>query len=339
MRIAIITINQPSLDSGIRLFKYLQDDYSVELYSKDGLRHQFSKIKFYNKLDDILPNAWKAYDIIIPILAIGAVVRKIAPLLQNKSIDPAVVIINLNLDKVVPLLSGHLGGANLFAEILTKKLPNCINFISTATDQTNTLSFDTLAMQNNWQIQNLNKLANISNRLLNKLNVKVYTKRSIFNSIEKKDNIVYINKIELLDGNSVIIDPLIKSDCLVLRPKLSLGIGCNRNTSKEQLEEAYRLFLDQYDLKKTDIQNIGTFEAKSDEKGLVDFAKKNNLKIIFFKKEEINQLENKFSSSASTRFFGLKGVAEPSSILASIYKELIIKKQVYFKSITIAASI
>ncbi|HHB93544.1 MAG TPA: cobalamin biosynthesis protein, partial [Campylobacterales bacterium] len=41
----------------------------------------------------------------------------------------------------------------------------------------------------------------------------------------------------------------------------------------------------------------------------------------------------------STKFFGLKGVAEPSSVLASEYKELIIKKEVYFKSVTIAGAI
>ncbi len=52
----------------------------------------------------------KEYDAIIAILAVGAVVRKIAPLLKSKESDPAVLVINLKLDRVLPLLSGHLGG-------------------------------------------------------------------------------------------------------------------------------------------------------------------------------------------------------------------------------------
>ena len=54
---------------------------------------------------------------------------------------------------------------------------------------------------------------------------------------------------------------------------------------------------------------------------------------------DINSLENDFSKSASTKFFGLKGVAEPSAILSSKYKELIIKKEVYNTHVTIAGAI
>jgi len=59
----------------------------------------------------------------------------------------------------------------------------------------------------------------------------------------------------------------------------------------------------------------------------------------FYKKEAINALENSFSNSASTKFFGLKGVAEPSAVLVSEYQELIFRKEVYFKSVTVAGAI
>ena len=87
------------------------------------------------------------------------------------------------------------------------------------------------------------------------------------------------------------------------------------------------------------IKMISSFDAKADEKGLLNFVKNNNLNIEFFNKEDINSLENDFSDSASTKFFGLKGVAEPSAILSSTYKELVVEKNVYFKSITIACAV
>ena len=338
MKIAVVSINQPSLDSASKLLGYL-DGYEVDIYGKKDLKHNLKNLHLYHKLDDILPLAWKTYDAIICILAMGAVVRKIAPLLVDKATDPAVIVINLALDKIVPLLSGHLGGANELADTLASKIPNAINFISTATDQTNTLAFEMLAKKNGWKIENLKELANISNRLLNKQKVKVATYENIYNTISNKDNLKLVN-IDEVDKNSVIIDPLVKGEKnLLLKPKVYLGIGCNRDTSALEIQDALLMFLQKYNLDIQDIKSIASFEAKQDEAGLLEFAEKNNFEINFYKKDDINKLEYKFSKSASSKFFGLKGVAEPSAILASRYKELIIKKEVYNKKITIAGAI
>ena len=241
MKIAIITINQPSLNSAMELFTYLKDKYEVDIYGKKDLKHNFENLHIYNKLDDILPSAWITYDAIICILAMGAVVRKIAPLLVNKVSDPAVLVVNLALDKVVPLLSGHLGGANELADDLTKILPSCVNFISTATDQTNTLAFEMEAKKNGWGIENLKELANISNRLLNKLIVKVATYESIFESLSKKENLELIN-FDAIDENTVVISPNLESNNLTLKPKVYLGIGCNRDTTFKEIENGVKSF-------------------------------------------------------------------------------------------------
>ena len=337
MKIALVSINQPSLDSACNLVAYLSE-YQVDVYGKKDLKHNLDFLHTYKKLDDILPSAWANYDAIICILAMGAVVRKIAPLLQDKSSDPAVLVINLALDKIVPLLSGHLGGANELADTLVSKLPNAINFISTATDQTNTLAFEMEAKKNSWKIENLKALANISNRLLNKQVVNVATYKNLFDKLSKKENLKLIDfKDE--DENTVVILPIHKTKNLLLKPKVFVGIGCNRDTSKEMIQKAIDEFLEKYNLTLEDIASFASFDAKSDEVGLLEFIKENDLNITFYKKDAINSLENEFSPSASTKFFGLKGVAEPSAVLASEYKELIIKKEVYFKSITIAGAI
>ena len=337
MKIAVVTINQPSLNSACRLVPHLSE-HEVDVYGKVELTHTLEKLHTYKKLDDILAPAWKEYDAIIAILAMGAVVRKIAPLLEDKSTDPAVLVINLALDKVVPLLSGHLGGANELADTLAERLPNCLNFISTATDQTKTLAFEMLAKKNDWKIENLKALAKVSNRLLNKQPVKVATYENVFESIPNKENLSLVD-FENLDLDTVVIDPTITSQCLTFRPKVYLGIGCNRDTPLSEIEEAVKQFLATHKLSMEDIGNIGSFEAKADEVGLLEFAKKYNFNIEFYGKDAINALENSFSKSASTKFFGLKGVAEPSAILASTYKELLFTKEVYFKSVTVAGAI
>ncbi len=338
LKIAIVTINQPSLDSACLLSNYL-NDFEVDIYGKKDLNHNLKTLLTYEKLDDILPTAWKTYDTIICILATGAVVRKIAPLLKDKATDPAILVLNLELNRVIPLLSGHLGGANELANFLSKKLPNCINFITTATDQTDTLAFEMLAKKNDWEIKNIKALANISNRLINKQIVKVATYKNIFDSLTQKNYLHWIALPNNEDKNQVVISPIAKTKSLHLRPKIYLGIGCNRGTNFESIQKAVKLFLTKYNLEFKDVKNIASFEAKKDEIGLLEFAKIYNFEIKFFDKKSINSLSNHFSPSASTIFFGLKGVAEPSAILISKYKELIIKKEVYFKSITIAGAI
>ncbi len=338
VKIAIVTINRPSLESAFRLKEFIKE-YKPDIFtSKKTPLFENEECMTFDKLDDILPNAWENYDAIICLLAIGAVVRKIAPYLKDKASDPAVIVINLKLDKIVPLLSGHLGGANELANELTSKLPDSINFISTATDQTKTIAFEMVAKRNNWEIKNLKALANISNRLLNKQTVKVATHQTIFDSL-KKDNLEIISFNEI-DDNSVIISPLsFKTKNLYFKPKLFVGMGCNRNTTCKEIENAFFMFLKKFKLRIEQIENIASFEAKADEIGLLEFVKKYNFDIKFFNKDEINSINNNLSKSQATKFFGLKGVAEPSAILLSKYKELVIKKEVFNKQVTIAGAI
>ncbi len=335
LKIAIVTINQPSLDSACKLVPYLHD-YEVDVYGKKDLEHNLNKLNLYNKIDDILAPAWEAYDAIICILAMGAVVRKIAPLLKDKSTDPAVIVINLALDKVVPLLSGHLGGANELSDNIASRIDGCQNFVSTATDQTKTLAFEMFAKKNDLEIHNLKQLARISNSLLNKKEVEVKTYPAIFESIPNKIN---LKLVEECSGELCVNITPFESDKLTFKPKVYLGMGCNRDTSFEDIEKSFLWFLDKYNLEVEQIKNIASFEAKADEKGLLEFAKKYNFEIKFYNEKEINALNGEFSPSQAKKFFGLKGVAEPSSILVSKYKELIIPKEVYEKKITIAGAV
>ncbi len=337
MKIAILTINQPSLASAERLLPALHE-HTVTVYGKANLEHTIDGLQVYDTLDDIFPGVWQQYDAIIAILAMGAVVRKIAPLLQSKATDPAVLVMNLALDRIVPLLSGHLGGANALAETIASRLPGCLNFLSTATDQTGTLAFEMLAKERGWIIENLPALARISNRLINQQTVRVATLPGIFESIENRDNLVRVDW-NTIDKNTVVIAPHIHSQSLTLRPPVYLGIGCNRGTSEAEISEAFEIFLSRHGLERDQIAALGSFEAKQDEAGLLAFAGAYDLPIAFYDPEAINALEGAFSPSASTRFFGIKGVAEPSAILASTYHELLFPKEVYLNKITIAGAL
>ena len=336
MKVAIISINKPSFESALKLSEVMSD-FEVTIFAKEGFDSQKAKISHFQKLDDALRVAWREFDAIVAILAIGALIRKVAPLLQDKTKDPAILVVNLALDKIIPLLGGHLGGANSLSHTLAKRL-NAIEFITTATDQTGTIAFDLVAKERDWRVENIKKLANISNRLLNGKIVKVATTKSIFDSLPSKKNLTLIG-FDKVDSNSVVIYPAGEFETLTLRPKVSIGVGCNKDTKNNELKEAFFEFISKNGIKLDDIEGFYSFEAKSKEIGLLEFVKELNREIKFFKKEQINALTQNFSPSASKKFFDLKGVAEPTAVLGSKYKDLIIKKEPFFGKITFAGAI
>lgn len=61
--------------------------------------------------------AFDKYGAIVAVFATGIVVRDIAPLLENKWSDPAVVVVDSNLNFAIPLLGGHHGANEIARKI------------------------------------------------------------------------------------------------------------------------------------------------------------------------------------------------------------------------------
>ena len=344
MKIAIATINNPSLESAKKLLPILKNhDCTVFNKAEDG--DGFVK---FDKVDDILPTAWAKYDAIIFIMATGAVIRKIAPHLKDKATDPAVLIMTLDLKRIIPLVSGHLGGANELAEDISSNIKECVNFVTTASDQIKVLAFDMFAKKMSYNISNLKSLAEVANRVINKQIVQVVSYPSIAEKLKsfdgyKEGSIVFFSPDNLDDfDNNVptvyMLPQKLANNSLQLHPKnISLGLGMNRGTSAKEIKLAVQRFCFEHSISLEDVKILASFEAKSDEIGLLEYAKDVDKEIKFFNEGEINALEQNFSPSQATKFFNIKGVAEPASLLASENKTLFLSKRIY-GAVTIAAS-
>ena len=83
--------------------------------------------------------------------AMGICVRSIAPFAEDKHTDPAVVCIDSTGKYVIPVLSGHIGGANDLSKELANLLGTEAN-ITTQSDNTNLWPLDTLGKKYDWTL-------------------------------------------------------------------------------------------------------------------------------------------------------------------------------------------
>lgn len=101
MKTAVVILNESGKKTGERLVKGLKDD--AVLYMPQG------------DLSILTGKIFHKYDGLVFIMALGIVIRVIAPHIRNKVTDPAVVVVDDVGRYAISALSGHEGGANELA--------------------------------------------------------------------------------------------------------------------------------------------------------------------------------------------------------------------------------
>ena len=104
---------------------------------------------YTGKTGDQIPALFAGFDGIIAIVSLGAMVRLMAPHLKDKEQDPGVVVVDEAARFAIPVLAGHLGGANSLAGHLASAL-GAISVLTTASDARETLAVDLLGRELGW---------------------------------------------------------------------------------------------------------------------------------------------------------------------------------------------
>ena len=103
-------------EAGLKLAKELIT--KLEMEHERAVFIEFKPQPFKERVQDFFLNG----DRLILICAMGIAVRTLAPVLKSKYEDPAVLVLDEQGKFIVPLISGHEGGANHWADDLAKKL-------------------------------------------------------------------------------------------------------------------------------------------------------------------------------------------------------------------------
>src|SRR5574340_361679 len=160
MKIAIIAITRNGAQLGARLKEGFADASLFVLQKYAGAAGK-DAIPFCRELNELVRQSWRQYRGFVFSMATGIVVRLIAPHLEGKERDPAVVVMDDAGKFAISLLSGHLGGANELA-CKCAFLSGAREVITTATDANCLPSFDMLARDDGWAIEDLSRVKTLN---------------------------------------------------------------------------------------------------------------------------------------------------------------------------------
>ncbi|WP_232221911.1 cobalamin biosynthesis protein CbiG [Methanococcoides burtonii] len=123
--------------------------------------HIEADVIIYKK--DIFKDIFEEYQAIVAVFATGIVVREIAPLIVDKWEDPAIVVVDSNLNFAIPLLGGHHGANELVRKISEIGV---IPVITTATEVHNRNSVEGIAAKLGYDIVNRESTRDVNCALL-----------------------------------------------------------------------------------------------------------------------------------------------------------------------------
>ncbi len=282
-------------------------------------------------------------DALIFIGAIGIALRAIAPYIKTKTKDPAVVVVDELGQFSIPILSGHIGGANELALQISKDLGS-IPVITTATDINKVFAVDTWAKSQGLHILNPECIKLVSSKLLKGESVHVKSDYPIQGNLPKN---VYLNDLEDSNaGYDVIIshkdlENECKNDTLLLVPQvITVGIGCRKDISFEAIEKSILNILKKENYHILAINALASIDKKANEKGILEFAKKYDLPFNTYAADELNSLEGDFTKSEFVKsVVEVDNVCERSAVMESNGKLIRRKDTCNGAGVTVALAI
>ena len=144
----------------------------------DILEGQAVRCGAEHPLSEWTRNSFSKGNALIYVGAAGIAVRAIAPFVRDKAVDPAVIVVDETGKFVIPILSGHLGGANVLASRIADEI-GAEAVITTATDRNNVFSVDDWARAQRMRVENVPLIKKISACILSGGTIRVESKFSI----------------------------------------------------------------------------------------------------------------------------------------------------------------
>ena len=309
------------------------EDKKVQNTACDDRQGLDARIKTVRgRLSEWMAEAVQDADAFVFVGAAGIAIRAIAPYVADKTKDPALVVIDEKGQFVIPLLSGHIGGANELAVRLAAEL-GAQPVLTTATDVRGLFAVDVFATKNNLWISDMKLAKLVSARLVRGEKVGFHSDvpvegtlpAELVETVSTVDGDALADREETADVGSEVgivvsaYEKQVFAEQLLLVPRcLTVGIGCKRETPKEKILTAVQEVFANAGLSVQAICRIASIDLKKDEEGLIAAALEFGVPFETFSAEALAGVEGDFSESSFVKgVTGVDNVCERAAVLAS----------------------
>jgi precorrin-4 C11-methyltransferase len=294
---------------------------------------------------------WKDFDAFIFIGAMGICVRTIAPFIEDKHTDPAVICVDSVGNHVISVLSGHVGGAN----DLTRRVASALGadpVITTQSDNAGLWALDTLEARFNWPIASEDDMNAcifaFVNRKPTALFMEVRDEGTEYLEKTLPDHVTIINDLSEADPKKykllIMVTPfrryapdgILSLHFVPMVGTIGFGLAHHPND--------YKFIYDQMDevLAEWGIlpcaSRYCTIDVKADEPFVQLLKEGYEEKVDFFTAEQLAAVEVPNPSDTVAKHVGTPSVCEAAAILGSNHGKLIVPK-IKGKNFTVALAI
>lgn len=282
-------------------------------------------IGFDGSMADCVRKLFASYQALLFICASGIAVRMIAPLVNDKLADPAILVMDERANHVISLLSGHVGGGNKLTLTIAKLL-GVSPVITTATDVNQVAALDTLIQAVGADVSQYRQaVKEINQGLVSGQKIGLFLEHirpeDIRGFVLVEDIASIPQGLDYLVIVSQSTALFVDADCPVVQviPKnIVVGIGCRRDTEAELIYQTLCKHLAQYQIDMRAIKQIGSVIIKQDEVGLIRLSERLGVPFTVFPIEVLQEHEHRFPVSAFVRqTLGIGSVSQPSAWLMS----------------------
>lgn len=267
-------------------------------------------------LTECAQKAMQESEAVVFIGAAGIAVRAIAPYVQSKACDPAVLVLDEAGKFVIPLLSGHLGGANALAERIAKEI-GAQPVLTTATDVRGLFAVDSWAKTHGFCIAEIPHIRYISGALLRGESVGIVSAFPIQTPLP--DGVVQTENAEngFLIAYHTQQNPFLHT--LHLIPQcVTVGIGCRKGIPFETIDMVLQQALQQAQIDIRAVCQIASIDIKKEEVGLLVLAEKLHLPFLTYPAQVLQDAKGDFRASKFVqRQVGVDNVCERAAVCAS----------------------
>jgi cobalt-precorrin 5A hydrolase len=311
MKVYLFTYTRQGVDTSLKIRDCLAPDgqctiLAPERFSGEGVE------PLTESLEKTVGALWQQADALIFVAAAGVAVRAIARFVKDKTTDPAVVCVDVMGQYAISLLSGHIGGGNRITRQIAQGI-DALPVITTATDINQRFAVDEWAQQQGFVISSMQAAKAVSAAILEG-DVPMQADVQVMGTLPP--GLILSDKGQAGIAFSVFTHEPYPQTLRLIPKVLTLGIGCRKGVSADQMERAVCAVFEKNKLDIRAVEQAASIDIKQEEAGLLAFCKNRGIPLVFYSAQQLGALPGAFTASEFVRHtIGVDNVCERAALM------------------------